>query len=110
MLQDGKCIVGYLKKRDMDFYGVDGKDLDGIVSQLRLTQGVEVAMFIYEFEQQSFKVSLRSNGKIDVSKIAVYFGGGGHMRAAGCDLQGSVYDVINNVTGQICKQFQETED
>ena len=110
MLLDGKCIVGYLKKRDMDFYGVDGKDLDGIVSQLRLTQGVEVAMFIYEFEQQSFKVSLRSNGKIDVSKIAVYFGGGGHMRAAGCDLQGSVYDVINNVTGQICKQFQETED
>ena len=110
MLLDGKCIVGYLKKRDMDFYGVDGKDLDGIVSQLRLTQGVEVAMFIYEFEQQSFKVSLRSNGKIDVSKIAVYFGGGGHMRAAGCDLQGSVYDVINNVTGQICKQFQETEN
>ena len=109
MLLDGKCIVGYLKKRDMDFYGADGKDLDGIVSQLRLTQGVEVAMFIYEFEQQSFKVSLRSNGKIDVSKIAVYFGGGGHMRAAGCDLQGSVYDVINNVTGQICKQFQETE-
>ena len=51
-----------------------------------------------------------ANGKIDVSKIAVYFGGGGHMRAAGCDLQGSVYDVINNVTGQICKQFQETED
>ena len=32
------------------------------------------------------------------------------MRAAGCDLQGSVYDVINNVTGQICKQFQEKED
>ena len=105
MLLDGKCIVGYLKKRDMDFYGVDGKDLDGIVSQLRLTQGVEVAMFIYEFEQQSFKVSLRSNGKIDVSRIAVYFGGGGHMRAAGCDMAGSVYDVINNISEQIEKQL-----
>ena len=81
--------------------------LDGIVSQLRLTEGVEVAMFLYELETQSFKVSLRSNGKVDVSKIAVYFGGGGHMRAAGCDLQGSVYDVINNVTEQICKEFQE---
>mgnify|MGYP002243222147 CR=1 FL=1 len=62
-----------------------------------------------EVETQSFKVSLRSNGNVDVSKIAVYFGGGGHMRAAGCDLQGSVYDVINNVTEQICKQFQEQE-
>ena len=110
LLLDGKCIIGYLKKKDLDFYGVEGKDLDGIVSQLRLTEGVEVAMFLYELETQNFKVSLRSNGKIDVSKIAVYFGGGGHMRAAGCDLQGSVYDVINNVTGQICKQFQETED
>ena len=37
------------------------------------------------------------------------YNGGGHMRAAGCDLQGSVYDVINNVTEQICKQFQEQE-
>ena len=109
MLLDGKCIIGYLKKKDLEFYGVDGKDLDGIVSQLRLTQGVEVAMFIYELETQSFKVSLRSNGKVDVSKIAVYFGGGGHKRAAGCDLQGSMYDVINNISEQICKQFQELE-
>ena len=109
LLLDGKCIIGYLKKKDMEFYGVEGKDLDGIVSQLRLTEGVEVAMFLYELETQSFKVSLRSNGNVDVSKIAVYFGGGGHMRAAGCDLQGSVYDVINNVTEQICKEFQECE-
>ena len=100
LLLDGKCIIGYLKKKDLDFYGVEGKDLDGIVSQLRLTEGVEVAMFLYELETQNFKVSLRSNGKIDVSKIAVYFGGGGHMRAAGCDLQGSVYDVINNMHGR----------
>ncbi|MDC7290206.1 bifunctional oligoribonuclease/PAP phosphatase NrnA [Blautia schinkii] len=105
MLLDGKCVVGYMKKRDMDFYGVDGKDLDGIVSQLRLTEGVEVAMFLYELETQSFKVSLRSNGRVDVSDIAVFFGGGGHMRAAGCDLHGSMYDVINNITAQIEKQM-----
>ena len=60
MLLDGRCIVGCMKKRDMDFYGVEGKDLDGVVSQLRLTQGVEVAMFLYEVESQVFKVSLRS--------------------------------------------------
>lgn len=107
MLLDGKCIVGYMKKRDMDFYGVSGKDLDGVVSQLRLTAGVEVAMFLYEMETQSFKVSLRSNGDVDVSRIAVYFGGGGHTRAAGCDLQGSMYDVINNISAEIEKQMQQ---
>lgn len=105
MLQEGKCIVGYMKRRDMIFYGVDGKDLDGIVSQLRLTRGVEVAIFIYEIENQVFKVSLRSNGRVDVSKIAVFFGGGGHTRAAGCDMQGSMYDVINNITAEIEHQM-----
>ena len=101
LIMNGACIIGYLRKKDMEFYGVDGKDLDGIVSQLRLTEGVEVAMFLYETETQTFKVSLRSNGRVDVSKIAVYFGGGGHTRAAGYDLQGSMYDVINNVTREI---------
>lgn len=108
MMMDGKCIIGYLKKKDMDFYGVEGKDLDGIVSQLRLTKGVEIAMFLYEKETQDFKVSLRSNGNVDVSRVAVFFGGGGHTRAAGCDMQGSVYDVINNLTAEICRQMQES--
>ena len=110
MIQDGKCIIGYMRRRDMDFYGVDGKDLDGIVSQLRLTKGVEVAMFLYETESQKFKVSLRSNGRVDVSRIAVYFGGGGHVRAAGCDLYGSMYDVINNISEQIELQLPPEQD
>ena len=109
LLLDGKCVVGYIKKRDMDFYGITGKDMDGVVSQLRLTQGVEVAMFLYELETQNFKVSLRSNGNVDVSKIAVFFGGGGHTRAAGCDLNGSMHDVVNNITAQIEKQLQQEQ-
>ncbi len=110
MLLDGKCIVGYMRKKDMEFYGVDGKDMDGIVSQLRLTRGVEVALFLYETETQFFKVSLRSNGKVDVSRIAVYFGGGGHTRAAGCDLHASMYDVINNITAEIERQLSAVQE
>ena len=110
LLQNGTCIIGYLRRRDMDFYGVEGSDLDGIVSQLRLTKGVEVAIFIYETETQTFKVSLRSNGKVDVSKVAVFFGGGGHTRAAGCDLHGSMYDVINNITAEIERQLTEEDN
>ena len=105
LFMDGRCIVSYVTKEEMDFYQVKAKHLDGIVSQLRLTKGVEVAMFIYEHESQVFKVSLRSNGSVDVSKIASYFGGGGHVKAAGCDLAGSMYDVINNISEQIEKQL-----
>lgn len=79
---DGKCIISALRKKDLDFYGVTSEDLDGIVSQLRNTTGVEVAIFLYETAIQEFKVSLRSNGRVDVSRVASYFGGGGHVRAA----------------------------
>ncbi len=107
MVLDGKCIVGSVKKKDMDFYGVEPKDLDGIVQQLRVTKGVEVAIFLYEVKTQEFKVSLRSNGPVDVNAVASYFGGGGHVKAAGCTMQGSVYDVINNLTLPIEKQLKE---
>ena len=107
LILGGKCIIGYMKRKDMLFYGVTGRELDGIVSQLRLTKGVEVAIFLYEQEPQLFKVSLRSNGKADVSEVAVFFGGGGHVRAAGCDMIGSMYDVVNNLTLHIEKQFKD---
>ena len=94
----------------MDFYSVEGKDLEGIVSQLRLTAGVEVAIFIYEMQTQLFKVSLRSNGKVDVSKIAVFFGGGGHVRAAGVTMKGTFHDIINNLTLHIERQMLHQEE
>ncbi|MCI9197436.1 MAG: bifunctional oligoribonuclease/PAP phosphatase NrnA [Lachnospiraceae bacterium] len=106
MLLDGACIVGVLKKKDLTFYGVEGKDLDGIVCQLRLTKGVEVAMFLYELESMEYKVSLRSNGRVDVNQVAAYFGGGGHVRAAGCEIKGTSHDVINNLTLHIEEQLQ----
>ena len=89
LLMDGKCVIGVVKKKMMDFYHVEPKDLDGIVQQLRIIKGVEVAIFIYEVKPQEFKVSLRSKGKVNVNEVASYFGGGGHVLAAGCTFHGS---------------------
>lgn len=105
MLLHGACIVGVLKKKDLIFYGVKGHDLDGIINQLRMTKGVEVAMFLYELDSMNYKVSLRSNGKVDVNRVASYFGGGGHVRAAGCEIKGTAHDAINNLTLQIEEQL-----
>ncbi len=107
MMFDGKLIIGYVKNRDMNFYGVSASDMDGIVNQLRNTAGVEVAVFMYEREPGSFKVSLRSRERVDVSAIAQHYGGGGHVRAAGCTMQGSQYDVINNLTLYLEKELVE---
>ena len=102
---DGRCIFSVVQKKDMDFYGVTSSDLDGIIDQLRITQGVECAIFMYETSCREYKVSLRSTTDLDVSKIALYFGGGGHKKAAGCTMAGSVHDVINNLSEQIVKQL-----
>ena len=98
LILDGKCIFSYVNRKMMNFYEVTKKDLDGIIEQLRQTRGVEVAIFLYEMETQKYKVSLRSKNKVDVSKIASFFGGGGHVRAAGCTMDGTVHDIINNIS------------
>ena len=89
----------------MDFYGVTSADMDGIIDQLRITEGVECAIFMYETACREYKVSLRSTNDLDVSKIAVYFGGGGHVKAAGCTMAGSVHDVVNNLSARISVQI-----
>ena len=106
-LMDGRCIISGLRQRDIDFYGVTPTDLDGISALLRNTEGVEVAIFLYEANTQEYKVSMRSKPYIDVQKVAQFFGGGGHVRAAGCTMQGSMHDVVNNLTREIAKQMPE---
>lgn len=107
LLLDGKVIVGRIREKDMEFYGAGPADLDGIVSQLRVTEGIEVAVFLYETGNHEYKVSLRSNGDTDVSAICSYFGGGGHVKAAGCTMHGTFYDVVNNLTLHIERQLKK---
>ena len=105
----GKCIFSAIRMKDMDFYNVTAADLEGIVDQLRVTEGVECAIFLHEVENHVYKVSMRSNQYVDVSKVAAFFGGGGHIRAAGCTMSGSMYDVVNNLSSHIEKQIEEHE-
>jgi phosphoesterase RecJ-like protein len=106
LVMDGRVVFASINRRMLDFYEASSSDLDGIIDQLRVTKGTEVAIFVYETDFQEFKVSMRSNGEVNVSKIAVYFGGGGHIKAAGCTMKGSLHDVINNLTPHIEAQLQ----
>ncbi|MCH5267426.1 MAG: bifunctional oligoribonuclease/PAP phosphatase NrnA [Lachnospiraceae bacterium] len=105
-LMDGQCIVATITRRMMEFYEAKTEDIEGIIDQLRVTKGVEVAILLHEIGNQEYKVSMRSNSCVDVSRIAAYFSGGGHVRAAGCTMRGSVHDVINNITEHIEAQLK----
>jgi len=110
VFMDGRCIVSAIDKKTLDFYNATSKDLEGIVNQLRVTKGVECAIFMYEIGNLEYKVSLRSCNYVDVSRVAIFFGGGGHVRAAGCNINGTFYDVINNISKQIELQMKEHEE
>ncbi|MCH5275033.1 MAG: bifunctional oligoribonuclease/PAP phosphatase NrnA [Lachnospiraceae bacterium] len=104
---DGRCIFSCINRKMMDFYQVKQGDLDGIVNQLRNTKGVDCAIFLYETDLMEYKVSLRSNELVDASAVASLFGGGGHARAAGCTMKGSMHDVINRLSREIARQLEE---
>lgn len=104
---DGQVIFAAVTAEEMEKFDVLPKHLDGIVNQLRVTKGVEVAIFLYETEEHGFKVSMRSNGKVDVAEISMKFGGGGHVRAAGVTMYGSVTEIRDTLLAEIEKQLSE---
>ena len=104
-----RCIVSMVSRRMMEFYQVGPKDLDGIVNHLQVGSGVDCAIFMYEIGTLQYKVSMRSNGKVNVAQVAVQFGGGGHLRAAGCTMNGTYHDNINNLSKEIAGQLKKEQ-
>ena len=84
---DGKVITSFCSTKEMQELGFASEDFGGVVSQMNLTTGVECALFAHGTEEGTVRMNLRSKGLVDVSKIAVSVGGGGHVRASGCTLK-----------------------
>lgn len=82
---NGKIAFSYISNEDITNTLASYGDHEGLVEIGKDIKGVEVSIFVRE--EDSFKVSLRSNGLVDVSKIAEKFGGGGHFCAAGCQME-----------------------
>lgn len=81
----------------IDRYGVTPDDLDGIVEHPRSIGGIRLALLFRELTQGRVKVSLRSVGNVDVAEFAHRFGGGGHAKAAGVALHGSMAEVQEKI-------------
>lgn len=88
---------------DLTDTGASNDDMDGLVNYARNVEGVEVGMLFKEKQPGVVKVSLRSGGQADVAEIAKRFGGGGHVRAAGCTVSGSLTEAIEQVVKEVGK-------
>ena len=76
---------------------------EAFLSFARAIKGVEVVVLFKEKPgaKSQVRINLRSQGKVDVNKIAAIFGGGGHKTAAGCSLHGDINKIIKNVLASI---------
>ena len=83
---------------------MEEEHLETVIDMVRSRAGVEIAVSIRELPDGSFKASFRSSG-FNVAEVAAAFGGGGHLRAAGCSLSASsAKEAVDMVLKEIEKQ------
>lgn len=99
--------IGWVTIMEEDFTscGAVTEDIEGIVNYILNVEGVEVGILFKQSENGVIKASIRSAGKVNVSKVAQSFGGGGHVRAAGCrlssDMDESVKSLVEAIRGEL---------
>jgi len=100
-------LVAYmtLTRRMLEEEGVSSVSTEEFIGYPRSIKGVEVAVFFNEnpSDPELVNVSFRSNGKIDVNRIAAQFGGGGHQKASGCLMRTSIEEAKEKILGEVRK-------
>ena len=91
----------------LEKYDVRQEDLDGIVEHARSIAGTRMALFFRDLGYGKVKVSFRSTGEVDVNAFARQFGGGGHAKASGALIVGSLAEVRDRVIAA-AREFLET--
>jgi len=103
---DGKIASIMINKDMLKRNVISFNDVDGITPYTRDIEGIEVGILLKEKKENEVKVSLRSKSYIDVSEIAQSFGGGGHIRAAGCTIYSSIEDAKKQIVDAVVKVVQ----
>lgn len=98
--ENGKVAYTYITKEDEEKVNAENGDHEGIVEIGREIEGVEVSVFIRQ-TNKGCKVSLRSNDYVNVSDACMVFGGGGHPRAAGCTIPGTIEQAKEKILKEI---------
>jgi phosphoesterase RecJ-like protein len=104
--EDGRLAWIALSRDLMEEAGAEADDVEGVVEALRSLEHVEMAILFKEIEKGATKVSFRSAGDVDVSRLAGQFGGGGHKNAAGAFLKRPLAVVVEDVLAAARESFE----
>ena len=105
-LEDDKIAFTYVTNEDERKVNAGVGDYEGIVSEGRSIEGVEVSIFLHELKDGEFKISLRSNAYVNVSDVCIMFGGGGHIRAAGAKMTADPLVIRDKVVNEVKRQLK----
>ncbi len=94
---DNMVAVIVFTKDDFEATHTDNSYTEGMVSELIDIREVKVAYALAEVTKHNYKLSIRTKEGVDASEIAMMMGGGGHMRAAGCRINGFLEDIIEKI-------------
>ena len=103
---DDRFATIVVTKKNMDECGADHGMTEGFVDFPLNVDGVEVAASLLEMKKGQYKISLRSKEYADVNKIAGVYGGGGHVRAAGCMLFGEIEEVLDRLSYTVSQYLE----
>lgn len=97
LFEDGKICLVSITKDVMEKVECLYEDVEGISGFPRSVDGVEIGLLVKEWKDNVFKVSIRTNNYVDATVLAGKFGGGGHIKASGCTIEGSIDEVKEKI-------------
>lgn len=103
--KNGKIATTVITYEQLRKHHLTKAATEGIVAMLNEIEHTYACAFLLELTPNEYKVSLRSNTDVDVCRVAKTFGGGGHIKAAGCTVHGDVQTVVAKVLREIEKQL-----
>lgn len=101
----GQVAVAAIEAADSRELGITKGNTEGIVQKMNEIKECSASLFLYETEAGVFKASMRSKGALDVCRVAMAFGGGGHVKAAGCSLSGTLEETTRAILEEMGKQL-----
>ena len=100
-----KCAITHISINEMGKIGITDNELDGIASIPIKIEGVQIGITLREKTSGNYKVSVRTSEDIDASKFCEYFNGGGHQRAAGFTINGTLTEIYEKIISTLVYKF-----
>jgi len=105
-VSDGNLVMTLIDYSSMQEYELKKSDTESIVHFLNEIEGPFASVFFLELEPNRFKASFRAKTFMNVCNVAKVFGGGGHVKAAGCTVVGNKEEVVEKVLKELDIELQ----